>query len=215
MEDPMEMSLVDGIQMVVDATLEGIRICMPGKIESYDPTTRKADIKPMLKRVYADGDVESLPVITAVPVVWPGGGGGALGFPLSPGDGVLILFGERNMENYLETGKDSLPADARKFDMSDAIAIPGLNSFKAISPFPDNLAAYFAFGGGFVKMQPGGKMAIGNAGAELLDIISETLQMLATTAGTSAVSGSPLNPAMAIQANLLKTKLDTLLKGAL
>lgn len=215
MLDPMEMPLVDAVQMVVDATLEGVRICLPGQVESYDPKTRKANIKPMLKRVYADGEIQSLPVLTAVPVVWPAGAGGGLAFPLTRGDGVLILFSERNMENYLESGVESKPVDGRKFAMSDAIAIPGLYSFKAPSPFKDNTSARFTFGGATVRLQKGGKMAIGNAQAELLDIVSQTLQLLATTANTPAAPGSPLNPAMATQATALKTKLDNLLKGTL
>lgn len=211
MDDPMEMSLVDGIQMVVDATLEGLRICLPGQIESYDPKTRKANIKPMLKRVYADGEIQSLPVLTAVPIVWPAGGGGALSFPLTRGDGVLLVFSERNMENYLESGVESTPLDGRKFDMSDAIAIPGLYSFKTKSPIKDNNSAIFTFGGATVSLQKGGKMAIGNAQAELLDIVSQGLNLIATA--VCAAPGSPLSTGP--QAAILKTKLDTLLKGAL
>ncbi len=211
MEDPLEMSLVDGIQMVVDATLEGIRICLPGQVESYDPKTRKASIKPMLKRVYADGEIKSLPVLTAVPVIWPAGGDGGLSFPLKSGDGVLLLFSERNMENYLESGKESTPLDGRKFDMSDAIAIPGLYSFKKTSPFKDNTSAWLTWGGVTIRLQKGGKIAIGNPQAELLDIVSQALNLIATA--VCAAPGSPLSTGP--QAAILKTKLDTLLKGSL
>ncbi len=68
---------------------------------------------------------------------------------------------------------------------------------------------------GNIRLKTDGKLAMGGPNAELLDILSEAIALLSTTAGTPPVLGSPLNAAVVIQANLLKTKLDTFLKGSL
>ena len=68
---PGEPDLYDAIKSVVDGTLAGMHICGPGRVEKYDHTTQKADVKPLLKRGLLDGTVEDLAIIPNVPVAWP------------------------------------------------------------------------------------------------------------------------------------------------
>ncbi len=127
----------DAIGAVVNVMLSGIHTCLPGKIESYDHAKKKASVKPLIRKKYADGTVIPLPVIVNVPVVWMQGGGAVFTFPLKKGDGVLLLFAERNIDRWLSEGGDVEPKDSRKFHLSDCIAIPGLDDFKT-GENPDN-----------------------------------------------------------------------------
>lgn len=196
------------LNQVISARFEGVHTCLPATVQSYDHRRRKASVQPMIQKAYLSGKNESLPVLSDVPVVWPAGGGGVFTFPLRRGDGILLVFSERNLENYLESGRNSPPKDGRKFDLSDAIAIPGLYDFTKTSPVTDADAAVLTFGGATIKLK-GGKLALGNAELELLDILSQTLNFIAT--GTTGAG--PLSTAASAAA--LKLQLDQFLKGSL
>jgi hypothetical protein len=106
-----------------------VHTCIPGKVESYDPLTKKASVKPLIK-MKVNNESLSYPVINNVPVVFPGSKDVVIAFPLSAGDGCLILFSEQAMENYLSsTGKEVEPGDNRRYSVNDAICIPGLFPF--------------------------------------------------------------------------------------
>lgn len=129
--------LQDAIEAVVKAQMVTVHTCLPGTIERYDHRTQSADVKPSLKRTFPDGTVLSVPVIVNVPVIWMRGGEALFTFPLNKGDGVLLLFAERNIDTWLSKGGEVESPDARRFDLSDCIAIPGLVDFEN-GTFPDN-----------------------------------------------------------------------------
>jgi hypothetical protein len=109
-----------------------LHVALPAKVESYDATKQLVNVKPLVKDFYFDADGEkqavSIPVIPNVPVVFPGAGGFRLTFPIAAGDTVLLVFAERSIDVWLEKGTEVDPLDFRRHDLSDAIAIPGLNA---------------------------------------------------------------------------------------
>lgn len=126
-----EPTIGDAIAAIVDARLAGMHIALPGRIEKYERGTHKAEVKPLLKKRYTDGTEQELSIVVNVPVVWPRTATFEMSAPLKRGDGVLLVFCERSLDAWLQKGGVASPADGRKFDLSDAIAIPGLYSFKA------------------------------------------------------------------------------------
>jgi len=107
-----------------------VNTCLPGRIETYNVPDQRASVKPLLKKVYIQGEVQALPIITNVPIVFPRTKKSGITFPLVRGDGVLLVFSQRALERWKSSGEDTEPGDPRKFDLSDGIAIPGLFSFK-------------------------------------------------------------------------------------
>ena len=121
------------LKHAVNAILSDVHTALPGVIESYDPSKRSATVKPTLKKKFLSGEELDYPIIGAVPVIFPSGGGASITFPLSRGDGVWILFSERSIEAYLSgSGQIQTPSSARKFALSDAVCIPGLFPFSGI-----------------------------------------------------------------------------------
>ncbi|MCH9834140.1 hypothetical protein K0U83_00680 [bacterium] len=106
---------------------------LPGEIVRYDSSTQKADVRPLVKERYTDesGSTQArdLPVIPAVPVKFPGGGGYRMTFPMDPGDAGLIVFCEASLDKWLVSGGTVDPADDRRHDLTDAVFIPGLRDF--------------------------------------------------------------------------------------
>lgn len=125
----MNGNLTDAIKQAVTAGINCIHTALPAVVTKYDPTGPKVEVKPQIKRVYTDGTVIPLPVIVSVPVVFPRTARFRFSYPLEEGDGVLLVFSERSLETWLARGQDVEPQDRRKFDLSDAIAIPGLWAF--------------------------------------------------------------------------------------
>lgn len=211
-------SLTNAIDGRIIAKLSEIHICLPGRIESYDYTTQKASVKPLLKRVYEDdGEIQALPVIVDVPVIFARSGGASLTFPIAEGDGVLLIFAERSLDEWLTLGGDQAPVDPRKFDLTDAIAIPGLNSFNVDSLDPNGTDVTLQFADGKIVINPDGKIAIGKT-EELLDLVDQMLdailamtQPLAPIPNPVATATPLVNAATFIQ---IKTDLDTI-KGSL
>jgi len=124
-----EVTLPQVLTSTFMAMMENVHTCMPGEIDTYDPKTRKATVKPLLKKVYIDGDVLDLEILTNVPIIFSSTKTAGVTFPINRGDSVLILFAERALERWYSTGEASEPGDTRRYHLSDAIAIPGLFSF--------------------------------------------------------------------------------------
>jgi hypothetical protein len=126
-------NLIDAIQLVLETNNNTVNTSVPGTIVSYDPATNRAKVKPLLPKKLANGQVLPAPEIVQVPVIFPASGMGEGGkqagitLPVTAGDGVMLSFQQRSIENWL-SGNDSAPDDPRKFDLSDAVATPGLNN---------------------------------------------------------------------------------------
>lgn len=168
-------SLSNLLRTAIGFELSTIHTSIPGRVESYNSSTQKASVKPLVKKKYKDGVVESLPVIVNVPIMFPRTSNSIISLPISKGDLVLIVFMERSIDQWLSSnGSDSLPGSNRKFDMSDAVAIPGLYPFGLSSDaLPNSLLV--KNGNMRVEINNSDKIAIGNNQEELLDLIEQIL----------------------------------------
>lgn len=123
----------DVVQASIRAALRDARVALPGRIESYDEGAQKADVFPLLLEAHQDAEgnrqTSQSPVVTSVPILWPGGGGFRLTFPLQRGDTVLLLFADRSLDAWLEAGGVTDPIDPRMHHLSDGVAIPILHDF--------------------------------------------------------------------------------------
>jgi hypothetical protein len=110
------------------ANLFAVRI---GKIKSFDSSTGIAEVQPLLKETFEgeSGDVTaSMPPISGVPVFCLGGGDFADTYPVAVGDECLLLVCDRSIDLWNKRGGEVDPADLRRHNISDAIALVGLRS---------------------------------------------------------------------------------------
>lgn len=106
-----------------------LNTCLPGTVTSYDAASQRASVQPMIRLTQPDGREEQMPVLNAVPVIWPRSGGAHMTMPVKPGDGCLLVFSQRSLDEYKSTGQNNLVQDPRMFDMTDAVAFMGFVSF--------------------------------------------------------------------------------------
>lgn len=187
-------SLITVIQHVIADALSSVHTAFPGQIETYDYTTAKASIKPLISAIYPDGSSMEFPVIPNVPVVWPRTSLGSISFPLQRGDGCLVVCSEKSIDDWLLLGGQNVPTDSRMFDLNDAIAIPGLYSFASQTRITGNNKFEIHYKDQRVTIDESGNIEIGSASLKQLlteDFISAVLHHThsgVTTGG--GVSGS-------------------------
>lgn len=64
-----------------------------------------------------------------VPVIFPQGGGFILTFPVTEGDECLVVFNDREIDNWFQSGgTNSVPTTLRLHDMADAVCYVGMRS---------------------------------------------------------------------------------------
>lgn len=107
---------------------QNLNFAAVGRIVSYDAGSQRASVQPSVPRLLSNGESEGMPVLEDVPVLWPRAGGASITFPVRAGDGCLIIFLDRSIDEW-KTGKSEAPTDPRQHALSDAIAIMGLVDF--------------------------------------------------------------------------------------
>lgn len=124
------------IQAAIANRLASVNVALPGRIESYDPITQRAKVQLLVRRKKLDdlGNpvTEAIAPLNSVPVQFPSAGAYSITWPISRGDLVLVVFCSGSIDKWLVgDGREVDPADSRKFTLSDAVAIPGLHTFRA------------------------------------------------------------------------------------
>lgn len=116
-----------------------------GEIVDFDSGDQTASVKLLLKKVISvepDGTriLQEHPVLLKCPVIILYGGVSFLTFPIAPGDNCVVLFNDREFDEWFVNGGTQTPQSFRAHDLSDAIALVGINSMQTA------LANYLANG---------------------------------------------------------------------
>lgn len=119
----MFTTLEEVIDRAFDSRMSGVWTALPGRVKVFDAATSTATVQPF-PSMFLAGEALAIPEIADVPVSYPQGGGASITYPLQPGDVVLLLFSTLPLSRYREEGADGNPVDTRRFDLSDAWAIP-------------------------------------------------------------------------------------------
>ncbi|HBT4693112.1 TPA: translation initiation factor IF-2 [Klebsiella pneumoniae] len=117
---------------LAQAIMSAMRVSMPGIIQSFDPDAVTAVVQPAIKGAEQDESGAelsvNLPLLVDVPVVFPRGGGCTLTFPVKAGDECLVIFADRCIDFWWQSGGIQEPVDERMHDLSDAFCIAGPQS---------------------------------------------------------------------------------------
>ncbi len=208
-------TLAEVINDMIEAKILDVHVSMPGKVDTYDHTQQKADIKPLLRKKYTvnGGTVVEIPVIPGVPVQCPAANNGAayIHLPLKPDDLGLIIFTDRSIDTWLSgDGEITSPNDPRHHDLSDAIFIPGIRPFK--QPLSNTSADNFILQNGpmRIELDPSGKISITGASNEMVSVLSDLIDHLVNAQVITMMGPQPFLASTVALLEEDKTKLDTL-----
>lgn len=100
-----------------------------GEVQSFDKATASAQVKIKIKE-WTDIDTNKsidYPVLNDVPVMILQGGGAWIEFPIKKGDPCLVFFNDRDIDIWWTSGNETTPNSLRRHDLSDCIALVGIN----------------------------------------------------------------------------------------
>jgi len=175
-EGDRRASLESVISTAIDTALKEVHTIMPGQIISFDPVEQIADIQPQLKR-NVDGELINLPVLSGVPVRFLKSGDFTITFPLKENDEVSVYVIERSIDNWFEDGGLQSPNDYRKFNLSDAYAVPVLYSqAQKINDFdPDNMVIKSTNGNAKITLKTDGTIEMETSGETIITSSKTTI----------------------------------------
>lgn len=125
------LSFFDGI---LSETMEEINSCTIGKIEKFDPVTMKANVVPLVKKKNKDGTTEDISLLIEVPVSFLKAGPFLIRPPYKPGDMVLVVFADKDIENVLYSGDKGEPIRDELHSLDNAIVVSGIMPFTKTLP---------------------------------------------------------------------------------
>lgn len=109
-----------------------LRVALPGIVQSFDPDTVTAVVQPAIRYIEQDNNgnqsTHDYPLLMDVPVVFPRGGGCTITFPVKAGDECLLVFSDRCIDFWWQSGGVQEAVDPRQHDLSDAFAFLGPQS---------------------------------------------------------------------------------------
>jgi hypothetical protein len=147
-----------------------------GTIVSFDSTKQTASVQIASLAVFGDKTVP-YPVLTQCPVFVPSGGNGCLTMPVSPGDSCLVLFNDRDIDNWYESGAVTAPNTARTHDLSDGLVIVGFRH--QANPIPDySVDVELRNNTAIVGLEDNGKISIRNQDTTLKNVMTTLITAL-------------------------------------
>ena len=157
---------------------------------------------------------ENYPILVDCPVMILSGGSSGLTMPIKKGDECLILFNDRDIDNWFDSGNATGKlASPRKHSLSDGIAIVGIRSLaKSIQNY--NTERPTLYNGETKISLSDSKIKLENSTESLNDILQDLITAVRNLITTNCVVGSPvtLNPATQTQLDTIANRLGELIE---
>lgn len=208
------------LQTVIDLLRENIFSSLNchaiGVIKSFDASTQRAYVEVAYSRkVENKADAQEridYPALVDVPVICLGGGQGSIRFPISEGDNCILLFNDRDIDNFLESDSFNQLASDRKHSFSDAIALVGIrNKANKLTDYTSDRTELVHDS---AKISMKQKIRIKNASSDLHTVLSDIMTILTTISNAVAVApGNPSFPGLLASVTAAQAKLNNLLES--
>ena len=183
--DPTLASL---LELHRKGTMRQINCHQLGEIVSFNPSTQTAEVQLKMSFVI-NNEIKNYPLLIDCPCIVLCGGEGRITFPINQGDSCLVLFNDRDMDNWFASGQTMQPRTNRYHDFSDAIALVGLRNMQ--NKITDYLAdgVELKYGGSTIKLQ-NGKVTLTNGTAKVeMDSSNISITGNVSITGTFMVNG--------------------------
>jgi Phage protein Gp138 N-terminal domain len=163
-----ELALEDVMEQFREGLQNELHTALPARVLSYDASTQTCSVRPMVRRALptVGGNLvqEALPDVHGVPVCWMRAGGFFAHMPLTQGDFVMLICGERDFARWRQTGDVGDSTDVRNHSLSHAMAIPGVYPrTKQLSGMPTDAMVVGKEGGSTIAIKSGGEIDLGAA----------------------------------------------------
>lgn len=179
------------LQFAFDQMMKGINTALPGIVESYDPTRRRARVRPALNLLTTDGESITPATLANVPVMFPSFGNFVLLGTVKPSDPVLLVFSQRGMSKFKQGYSATDPDQEAFFSRKDAVAFPGFGTLVTVPATTNGIAMQTADGlqsivieQGLIRITSVGQLNITAPNVNITGIVNIT--------GSLIVNGTPI-----------------------
>ena len=228
-----QVNFNDVMEIAQDAIMSRLNCHNIGRIIEFDKDTQTCTVELMQIKQFSNQLITPAP-ITQVPLIMLGAGGAYITMPNPVGTICLLLFLDRNMDNFMETGEQYVPDTTRMHDFTDAIAlttfttlvnplnnydeeavtlfneglIEEISKLSYIKIYPDKIEIQAADG---ANITANDKVSISNSSQDLGTLIQSFLTACESIA---TVNGGALTPASKQLFTDLKNQFAALIKVA-
>jgi len=119
-----EGDLTGAFRHIVGKILQNTDDMLPARVVSYNRTTNRAVIEPMIMMVTTSDTTIKRAQLASIPVYQYGGGDFILSFPIKAGDLGWIKANDRDISIFLQSYENAAPNTIRKKSFSDAVFYP-------------------------------------------------------------------------------------------
>lgn len=202
-----------------------------GVIEEFNSENQTVKAKIAYKKLFKEKGKEILvdyPVLIDCPAVVLSGGSFSIKMPIKKGDECLVLFNDRAIDNWFQSGEVKKIDSPRLHSFADGIVLVGLRSLaKSIQGYEEEKVKIgdethdLILGDGEAAIKNGdaqvsvkSKINISNSSQNLLDALVAICDALDGFTSTNAAIGSPVSagPATKIAVAQAKSKIEGLLE---
>ena len=113
--------------------MKGVCTSIPGHVLTFNPVTQLAQVQPGIARVDINGAEFKVPPVIEVPVYFPGGDF-CVEYQIDPGCEGDILFSQRCIDGWVQSGGIAANPIGRFHSMQDAMFLPGFRSQPNVLP---------------------------------------------------------------------------------
>lgn len=124
-----EPNIIDILGLLKTNVFANLNCHNIGKILEFNPNTQTCTIQLMQIKQFNNRRITPAP-LTDVPLIIYGSGNGHITMPDPTGTICILLFMDRNIDAFLETGESYVPQTTRMHDFTDCIA---LTTFKTLA----------------------------------------------------------------------------------
>jgi len=198
---PSTQDILNSVISQVSTSTNCVQI---GTIQSYDPESCTVEVSINFKAELSDGRIFDYPLLVDCPVVFLTGGSSYVSMPIETGDTCVVLFNDRDMDNWWYDGSVTVPSSARVHSLADGMALVGVRSQANKITLKDNIVE--VFGGS-------NKVNLGNSAVSLKYLMDTFIDAVAAI--TVGGSNTPLSAASIAAIQALKIQFALLLdKGS-
>lgn len=166
-------TLADLTKRAFSEMMKDVATSIPGHVLAFSPSTQLAQLQIGVSRVDKSGKRFDPPPLIECPVYVPGGNH-AIEIQIDPGDEGMILFSQRCIDAWVNTGGIAENPILRFHDFSDAYFLPGIRSQPNVLPdFQNNgVRMRNRTGSKYIWLKNNGDIVLSG---ENVNIISSTL----------------------------------------
>ena len=201
-----EPQLQDILNSILRQSSMNINCVQIGTIRGYDASscTAKVTINFQTQLNDTNATIKDYPLLVDCPVFFLTGGSSYISMPIEIGDTCIVLFNDRDIDNWWYNGSIGVPNSGRVHSLADGMVLVGIRSQANKITLKNNIVEIF---GGSNKVN------LGNSAVSLKYLMNTFIDAVAAiTVGDGSVG---LSAASVAAINALKTQFATLLdKGS-